>query len=70
MARVVWEMAIALTVAIFVGGLVSDLLLWLMGRETVSAWLRLNPECFWWPAGAVLLVLVALAFHLFWAPWS
>ncbi len=69
-ARDVYLCALAVVAATVAVVLLRDFCLWLMGLPTVSDWLRKNEDWFWWPAGLIMLGLLFLAFHLFWAPWS
>jgi hypothetical protein len=65
MARETYLLALAMITAIIVLVGLRDLCFWAMGKETISAWLRLHSDWYVWPAFAMLLFLAGLTWHLF-----
>jgi len=64
MAPYVYWTAIALVFWSIAGAGACNFVLWLAGRETISAYLRLNPLYFILPVGATVLFLGVLSLHL------
>lgn len=65
MAAVVWMTVWVLCLHAVLMCLIADYALAARGEQSVSAWLRLNPACYWLPLSALLVGLAYLTFHLF-----
>lgn len=65
-----WFVALGSVAFVVLVTLLGDLVLKLMGRQTISQWLRLHPRWYVWPLGAVLFGLAVLTVHqLYVIPW-
>jgi hypothetical protein len=62
---VVFLTAFFAIVGIIVLAGLDDLILWLRSEQTITAWLRLNPEWFFGPALVMMVFISWLACHLF-----
>lgn len=65
MAQLIYKLALSMIAAAIVGAGVCDLVLYLRGEQTISAWLRLNPGWFFWAEIAAAMFLLVLWLHLF-----
>jgi len=55
-----------LAMIVWAGGM--DLMFYVNGQQTISAWLRLHPSYFLWPMAISLLFVSVLTWHLFLSP--
>jgi hypothetical protein len=61
---ILWITYTFIALAILGAG-VCDLVLWLTGSPTISAYLRLHPAAFWGPVMVTEGFLLVLALHLY-----
>lgn len=70
MAQIIWMACVALLLAMILLCGVADLWLFFERRETISDFLRRNPDWFWLPVLIGLAAAIWLAIHLWWKPWG
>lgn len=68
MAFNVWWLSLAAIALIILAGALTDLGLWLLGKTTITDYLRAFPDAFWVPAVSMIVLIGLLAFHLFIRP--
>ena len=65
MGRYYWMISCIVIVGIFVAGLLLDCVLGTEDYQSITAWLRLHPRWYWWPATILVSAVLVLGIHLF-----
>ncbi len=62
---VYWSLLFTIATALIWGGLMDLVLLRMDSKYTISDYLRVHPQWFWWPTALAIAGLVWLALHLY-----
>ena len=65
MGRYYYMVCICIGVGMVIGAGLVDAILSTEGGDSITGFLRKHPAWYWWPAAAIVTVIVVLGIHLF-----